>query len=364
MFNRKTLFIVGAGAGYNIGLPVGRDLAKDIANRTKIVIDHYARLGKGTVDDHLALSFFERGSGKDAEYAQAFNLIRHGILLANSIDDFLNVHEGSPAVVEVGKAAIVRSILYAERHSKLFVDPSNIYNKLNLEKVHDSWFVKFMQVLAPGRKVPDVERVLDDVSFIVFNYDRCLEHFLVHALLLLYGIPKEKAAAIVERATIIHPYGSVGRLDRVPFGGNDEIRPDYSGLSKAIKTYTEQIEEQSTLDDIHQAIDHAECLVFLGFAYHKQNMDLLFKSHARLEKTKYVFGTAFGMSDADKEQVANDLVELFPQIDEDEGEEDDGGSFGMQPLPKINLTFRDHVHIENKLGCPELFDYYAKSLAG
>ena len=23
-----------------------------------------------------------------------------------------------------------------------------------------------------------------------------------------------------------------------------------------------------------------------------------------------------------------------------------------------------HIHIENKLGCSELFDYYAKSLAG
>ena len=35
MFNRKTLFIIGAGAGFDIGMPVGRQLAEDIARRTR-----------------------------------------------------------------------------------------------------------------------------------------------------------------------------------------------------------------------------------------------------------------------------------------------------------------------------------------
>lgn len=361
MFNRKTLFIIGAGAGFDIDLPVGRKLAEEISNRTQIVIDH-GHLAKSTSDMDLALSFFERGDPNANEYAKAFRLIRDGVLLANSIDDFLNIHEGTPEIVTVGKAAIVRSILYAERHSKIYVDPSNVFNKMDVRNIRDSWLVKFMQVLGPGRKVPDVEHALDDVSFINFNYDRCLEYFLRHALQLMYGIEASKAAEIVGRATIVHPYGWVGPLERVPFGGNDNSRSDYRELSKAIKTYTEQIEEESTVFNMHEEIRRAECIVFLGFAYHKQNMKLLFEHHARPKKTKPVFGTAFGMSDADKDLVTGELAELFPFIDTEAEYEGDSvlGSYSTEMLP----ADASHINIENKLGCSELFDYYAKSLAG
>lgn len=361
MFNRKTLFIVGAGAGHDIGLPVGRKLAEQIASRTAIAVDH-GRLTKATADVDLALSFFERGDQKANEYFNAFRLIRNGVLLASSIDDFLNIHDDAPEVVLVGKAAIVRSILYAERHSKLYVDPSNIYNKMDIEIIRDSWFVKFMHVLAPGRKVADVCHVLDDVSFINFNYDRCLEYFLCHSLQLMYGIDAKKASEIVSQAPIFHPYGWVGSLDVVPFGGSDHSRHDYRELAGGIKTYTEQIQEESTVFSIREAIRSAECIVFLGFAYHRQNMNLLFDRHHLPKKTKPVFGTAYGMSDADSGVVADELGNLFPFVDPDEKEHEVDGIF--QTIPRSMLPDTDHIHIENKLGCSELFEYYAKSLAG
>jgi hypothetical protein len=366
MFNRRTLFVIGAGAGADVDLPVGRDLALDIARRTKVVVSPFGRIGEGTADDHLARSFFGRERPNPNETLKAFNLIQNGILLASSIDDFLNVHENSPEVVAVGKAAIVRSILYKERRSKLFVDPSNINNKLNIGAIHNSWFVRFMQVLAPGRKAPDVEHVLDDVSFINFNYDRCLEQFLIHGLHLLYGIPKEKAGVIVDKADIIHPYGTVGALARVPFGGNEEIWLDYADLAKGIKTYTERVEEQKTLDNIHQSINRAEAIVFLGFAFHKQNMELLFRSLVKTRKTRYIFATAKGMSDADKSVVEDQLLELFPHLDnmdEEESEEPDDW-ISTPRMPVYAPTVTDHIRIENKLVCSELFEHYAKSLAG
>ncbi|WP_426533655.1 hypothetical protein [Bradyrhizobium sp. McL0615] len=58
MFNRKTLFIVGAGAGFDIDIPAGRALAEDIARRTTIKLDH-GYVGAGTADRDLALNFFE-----------------------------------------------------------------------------------------------------------------------------------------------------------------------------------------------------------------------------------------------------------------------------------------------------------------
>ena len=106
-------------------------------------------MSAGTGDQDLALNFFERGDPKGNDYLKAFHLIRNGVLLASSIDDFLNIHESASEVVNVGKAAIVRSILHAERHCKLYVSPSNIYNKLDIAQIRELWFVKFMQVLGP-----------------------------------------------------------------------------------------------------------------------------------------------------------------------------------------------------------------------
>lgn len=353
MFNRKTLFVIGAGAGHDIGVPAGRQLAEDIANRTRVALDH-GQLGRNTHDEDLALSFFERGDAKANEYYSAFRLIHAGVLLANSIDDFLNIHESSPEVVRVGKAAIVRTILHAERSCKLYVDPSNIYNRLDIGAIRDSWFVKFMQVLGPGRKAPEVENVLSNVSFITFNYDRCLEYFLRHALQLLYGIQPQHAADIVAKADIIHPYGSVGSLEKVQFGGISHARMDFRELSKAIKTYTERIEEQEVLQNMQAAIREAQCIVFLGFAYHKQNMALL--KPARSRKTKQVYGTAYGMSDSDVSEVVGELEAFFPDNESASIE----GPGGLR-LPVLKMS---NIRIENKLTCTQLFDHYAKSLAG
>ena len=185
----------------------------------------------------------------------------------------------------------------------------------------------------------------------------------MHALHLMYGVPKPKASEIVGGAQIIHPYGWVGPLDRVPFGGNDHSRMDYRDLSKQIKTYTERVEEESTVFSMREAIRDAECIVFLGFAYHKQNMKLLFEHQPLPKKTKPVFGTALGMSDADQQEVIGELSDLFPEIDEDE-EEDDGGLLGVSLPRPTPFKMNDHIHIENKLSCFQLFEYYAKSLAG
>ena len=363
MFNRKTLFIIGAGAGADIGMPVGAKLALDIHNRTKIDLSHFGTLEQGTFDHEFARSFFQTRGGAD-RYSAAFNLIHKGIFFANSIDDFLNIHEGSAEVVEVGKAAIIRAILLAEKESHLYVSPSNANNTLDLMKVHKSWLTKLMRVLAPDRKAPDVQHVLDEVTFINFNYDRCLEQFLMHALTLQYGINLDRAKQIVGGATIIHPYGWVGALDRVPFGGREYGRLNYVELSKQIKTYTEQVEEESTLLSMHGAIREADCIVFLGFAYHSQNMALLFRKHAPPRKTVPIFGTALDMSEADASEVSSYLEDTFPEYDPDDELDDEPGDFGMTISQPTRFKMNNHVVIERDMDCGKLFESYSKSIAG
>ncbi len=197
-----------------------------------------------------------------------------------------------------------------------------------------------------GRGIPkgDARQIFDNVSFIIFNYDRCVEHFLYNALQKVYGLPEGEAAAILADCTVIHPYGQVGEylpIGRgVPFGA---ASVDYRTLSQQIKTYTEQIAAADVMAQIATEFHKAECIVFLGFAYHTQNMHLL--KPARPLGLKQVFGTAYGMSDADAEVVSHQIANFFK-----------GGMAAAVRKQKLKL--------ENKLTAAGLFDEYAKSLTG
>jgi hypothetical protein len=341
MFKRRTLFVVGAGASQEVGFPLGTQLAKTIGERLIRRIDEETR--QASFNDPPFYDQLRRFSQKEVnEYYAAAGRIAAGIRLANSIDDFLNIHSADERIKTVGKAAIVRSVLDAEKRSALFVDQSNIYNKLDFAKVEDTWFVKLMRVLGPDVPVQHVEGLFDNVTFIVFNYDRCLEHFLIHALQALYGIAPEAAKKIVAGVSIVHPYGTVGELERVPFGGDSYNDPNYFQLSTRIKTYTEQIEDGGIVDTMHDMMHSAECIVFLGFAYAEQNMDLL--TPKKVIERKPVFGTAFGLSKSDREVVARRILRMMRNPA--------AGTVGPDTL----------VELGSDVKCARLFDEYARSL--
>jgi hypothetical protein len=122
MFKKKTVFIVGAGASAEFDLPVGNALAKRISAKMDIRFEHgFKPTGVGD------LELFEQITSQRQKYANEFQnsawLIRDGILLSRSIDDFLDLHRNDPRVKLYGKAAIVQSILEAERGSKLYFGP-------------------------------------------------------------------------------------------------------------------------------------------------------------------------------------------------------------------------------------------------
>jgi hypothetical protein len=114
-------------------------------------------------------------------------------------------------------------------------------------------------------------------------------------------------------------------------------------LADAIKTYTEQIDAAEIIAKLVAEVEQAECIVFLGFAFHSQNMQML-RSPKKPERDKFIYGTAYKMSDADVEVVSEQLVTFFQ--------------------PVINSKARARIRLENKLRSTDLFDHYAKSLTG
>jgi hypothetical protein len=127
----------------------------------------------------------------------------------------------------------------------------------------------------------------------------------------------------------------------VQFGST---RANYAQLAIGIKTYTEQIEGGEMIEQLQDEVDQAGCIVTLGFAYHDQNMRLLKPAHQM--PLKPVYGTAFGLSDSDVNVTAGQIEGWFT------------GRGLTEP------KHQKQIHLENKLKCADLFDFYAKSLTG
>ena len=121
MFKRPTLFILGAGASAEVGLPLGKELAAAIGEKMDIRFEHgFNRIGHGDFE------LFDRITAPRRNELQAYQTaawrIRDGIAFSQSIDDFLDQHRNNAYVNRYGKGAIVRAVLEAERSSKLYFD--------------------------------------------------------------------------------------------------------------------------------------------------------------------------------------------------------------------------------------------------
>ncbi len=226
------------------------------------------------------------------------------------------------------------------------MERSRLNEPVNLDKVQKTWYVKSLKMLGQEITKENAREIFDNVAFIVFNYDRCIEQFLRYGLRFLYGLPEKEAEDICDDLQLIHPYGYVADLPMqgkspggVPFGDHD-YGSDHVGLAENIRTYTEQILDADLSSRIHAEMLSAGNIVFLGFAFHPQNMHLLTPEEKLGPKT--IFGTAYGMSDDDIQTITGQL-------------------FGMFRDPS-NMMAMKRVKLNNKLTCADLFDYYARSL--
>jgi len=84
---------------------------------------------------------------------------------------------------------------------------------------------------------------------------------------------------------------------KVNFGGTDY--GDIVGLSGQIRTFNEQMEDKVQLDEIRQRVADAKRIVFLGFHFHNQNMELLKAPGPNRGDIVNAYTTAYDRSNAD-----------------------------------------------------------------
>lgn len=355
MPKKKMLVVVGAGASSEVGLPIGVDLIKKIQPLLDFKLDVFSRLEGG---DKFIRSVILVEVNKTSnilanlnEYVAAAQIIRKNIPLIKSIDSFIHDRSDNNLIACLGKLAIVRSILDAERRSMLYFENRSIHSTINYTTIEFTWFNEFQKILTESCNKDELEERFATLSMVIFNYDRCVEHFLFNYIQTHYSISKSKAAELVNSIDIYHPYGQVGYLPWQNKGSNINFgaelgTEDLLSLSKEIRTYTEGTDQESSeIVAIREQVKVSKTILFLGFAFHKRNVELLQPEYAEGSLDRFgisfkCFATAKDESGSNRKEIEDDICKLL----------------------QINLRDRQYLHVNN-LSCAKLFKEYGRSLS-
>lgn len=349
MFEKSTLVIVGAGASNEASLPTGADLKNRIARMLDIKFDG----GEQKSGDYIITNALRIAAQTEQPTSQDINQylrqawhIRDALPQAISIDNFLDAHQGNARLERCGKLAIVRAILEGERNSSLYVHPQSRRKNPDFSAIAETWYGSFFQLLTENCRAEQLEERLSMVTLVVFNYDRCVEQFLYCALQNYYAISPERASRLLAGLKIFHPYGSVGALpwqgrrNFIDFGSEPTANQLFD-FSTSIKTFTEGTDpEFSEVQELRQKFVASSIILFLGFAYHRQNLSLLTSNSGQHADPSavYYFGSAKGLSKSDCHVIVDQLTMLAGSHHE-------------------NITLR------NDLTCAPFFSEYWRSLS-
>ncbi len=313
---KSLVLVIGAGASKEVNLPVGAKLKKQIAEVLDIQYEHFQK--SGDIDIIINDSFRILATDGDINpYLEAAWRVRDAMPQAISIDNFIDSHRSDEKISICGKLAIARCILLAESKSLLKTDRSNIYNKPNFSALEQTWFNAFFQLLTENCQQDDLPQRLSKVAIISFNYDRCVEHFLFWSFQNYYGMTAKDASEVLTHLEIHHPYGMVGKLpwqqgahESFEFGDTPTSKKLLS-LAGELRTFTEGIDPmKSDISAIQTAFSSAKRIVVLGFAFHRQNIELLFPDRGNSERMRScsMYATAHGISSADIEVIKAELI--------------------------------------------------------
>lgn len=349
--HKSLVIILGAGASKEFGLPTGAELTKSIAEATNITFEDSGTLQSGDATLAQTLNLFNaRNNLKNKspeELRQAYRQIAAGMPQAISIDNFIDNHRAHENIAICAKTAIALSILRAEKSSKLYFDERDPNNFMAFERLQDTWFYPFFQIATELCSQAELEARLSQIAVISFNYDRCFAHHLKFSLQNYYGISPERAAELACKVDVYHPYGQVGflpwqvRSGGVRFGESVQAM-QLIKISEQLRTFTEGVnEEHSDINRIRSLLEHARRVIYLGFAFHPINMDLLYpvpRNGGELINNQKFYATAIGIPGPDLDIVRSDLIKR--------------ASVGS-----------DHVFLEARETCLGLMNSYRRSFS-
>ena len=324
------MFVVGAGASSELNFPVGTTLKTRIKQVLRSLYGNKFSTSSSydiqQAFDEIAHQQCNIESGK---LTTACRQICQNIDMANSIDVFLDSHSDNEHIAIAAKIAIFQIIAEAERQSPLFVEKGKTFDS---SLISETWYTKLWAILHQGIRQDNVEDIFSNCSFIVFNYDRCIEQFFYLAVTNFYGLSPSHSEQILSRLNVIHVYGSLGDLNEYEYGSY--APEDLVTSTSRIKTFFEQA-QSDLLTRIAQAEERADRIVFLGCGYNPMNMKLLKSAVPDRVKVKKVDGTCLHMSSEAVNAVTRSLESIYR-----------GGNPGSNLLDASCASFLDRLYLQ------------------
>ncbi|MFN0114907.1 MAG: hypothetical protein ACKVPY_09550 [Paracoccaceae bacterium] len=303
MINRKTVVVVGAGASSDLGLPLGAALKSEVANLATRRDD-----GIWLHLNSAMFHYFEPNRDIGEKALLHFSDFGSQLRSAYSIDNFLDQRRDDHILLAVGKMLIAYVIAGAEKNSGLAVEREFDV----IENNQDYFLFDLMNIVSRGHQANNIHKSLQNLTFVTFNYDRCIERFLKIWLETNFGM---KAGDVVPRDNIVHAYGSLGDYfdqsvhnpfeyrGRVAF---QNVHLELRNYVDKIKIFTEQ-EDSSVFGVIHQKLTDCDTIVFLGFGFEEQNM----RFFENVSGSKNVFATMYGQSKENSNYLDGYLSQMF-----------------------------------------------------
>jgi hypothetical protein len=297
----ETLIVLGAGASKDFKLPLGDELKEKI--RTKLDIqfpDVGQSLESGDyriVEAYRLLAQSEPNGRDISPYLEASLKIAAAMPHCESIDDYLEKHQGNPLYEVCGKIAIARCILEAE--SKSTLAPKNRQpDPTKSASFTTSWMSSFMRTVTKRVTRANIASAFDKMLIVNFNYDRCFEVYVYYWLRSIYDLDHAEAADVVNKIKMIRPYGYLGPLPTITGNtgvgfGQDPSPRLLIDISNSVKTYSESNKDNLHTETIAAFLAKATKIAFLGFAFHDQNMKFFDITRPTVPLPRDVFASAY-----------------------------------------------------------------------
>jgi hypothetical protein len=266
--NKKTVFVLGAGASKPYGLPLG----------TELKIKMIEALSGSNCQIALTKSGFEKPIVD--EFIEALPRTYY-----HTIDIFL---EKRKKFRSIGSYAIAFSLIPMENENLLFPERD--------------WYAHLYHVLNFENETPDIS----NIKLVSLNYDRSLEHFLFKNI--FYNCPddiKKQANIKLENLKIIHAHGSLGSYPLIHYGGNPNNLELLQNAAERIKITSDKLEDSIDFLEAQTAINEAFNLVFIGFGYDQTTLKLLTKGMDLMNKR--IIGTIYQI----KQDTLNSIKNFF-----------------------------------------------------
>lgn len=251
MITFPTTLILGAGASVEYNFPTGQKLRDEIIkflrDKSRFASSMTAQLWDGPKYDHVK-AFLENFEGAQTR----------------SIDQWLQIN---PSYQKIGKALIAEILIECE--DRTFIDNQG-----------DHWY-RYLWDSIRTKSFEDLAN--NQLSIITFNYDKSLEEYLYSVIRSTYtDIREEDVISFVTNLDIVHTHGVISDLiwERKFSDGHyySSDNREKHRLEHAIKSILIPDIDAVSIDTRKIASDYihqSDRIVFLGFGYHQENLDIL-----------------------------------------------------------------------------------------